>query len=244
MGVRLFLIVGLAVGLCSCASVTVVNEVPLSEPAPGRLPMTILVQPFEFDEGNIRVDREGQELTDFKRSLQQDMTKNLAERLRKYVAPAQGLPTEAGIPHGDYWLVTGRFTRVNQGSRFLRSAFGFGSGGTKMDVTVKVAALSEEAIRPFLLIQTSGGSNAMPGAILGVINWTMILNGGEGLIAGVTGDTRRSSREIVAGLCDYLKQNGVPVAKDAPKPKIKGKPNWWPEKKTDQQVPQTSQTGA
>ncbi len=221
----------LCAGLCSCASVTVQNVIPLSQPPPAAKPQKIFVQPFDFDEGTVRVNREGQELTDFKTALQQEMAENLVERLRKYVANAEALPATAGVPLGDYWLVTGKFTRVNQGSRFLRSAFGFGSGGTKMELTVTLSDLSAETPRPLVMIQTTGGSNAMPGAIMGVISWPMILNGGEGIMSGVTGDCRRSSREITAAVAEYCRKNNLFVAGDAPKPKPKGRPSWWPERK-------------
>ncbi len=231
--VKFFLSSALCLGLCSCASVSVQNVVELSQPPPAAIPQRIFVQPFEFEEGNIRVDREGLKLAEFKTNLQKDIAKNLVERLAKYVAPAEALPSAEGVPLGENWLLTGKFTRVNQGSRFLRSAFGFGSGGTKMDVTVTVFELSGGSPRPLVMIQTTGGSNAMPGAIMGVISWTMILQGGEGLISGVTGDCRRSSREITAALAEYCQKNGLLVAKNAPKPKPKGRPSWWPEKKTE-----------
>jgi hypothetical protein len=50
----------------------------------------------------------------------------------------------------------------------------------------------------------------------------MILNGVEGLAAGVTADARRTSKEISAALADYLKKQGVEVSSEAPKPKMKG----------------------
>lgn len=221
----------LAASLCSCASVTVSDISPLSEQPPAHPPVKIFVQPFEFQEDMLRVDRTGEKLDEFKRDLQTEMSKNLVERLRKYIAKAEPLPASAGIPHGNYWLVTGEFTRVNQGSRALRSTVGFGSGGTKMDVTVTVADLTGGEVRPFAMLRTTGGSNAMPGAIMGVISWPMTLSGGEGLIAGVTGDCRRTSREITAGLAAYMREHQLTVAEDAPNPKTKGKPSWWPQKK-------------
>lgn len=232
---RLLMCACVAAGFSSCASVSVVDVVPLSQSAPRQGPQKTLVRPFEFEPGNIRVDREGAKLEEFQRDLQDDMSKNLVERLRKYVGPTEALPVSAGMPNGDFLLVTGEFTRIEQGSRFLRSAVGFGSGGTKMDVTVTVSELSGGVARPLVMIRTSGGSNAMPGAIMGIISWPMILSGGEGIIAGVTGDCRRTSREIVAAVCDYLKKSGVQVAGNAPAPKEKGKVSWpLPGKKPEQ----------
>jgi len=219
--------------LCSCASVSVQNVVEPSQTPPAFKPQKIYIHPFEFDEGTVRVDREGSKLEEFKATLQQEMMKNLVVRLTKSIAPAESLPVFAGLPPGQNWLMTGRFTRVNQGSRFLRSAFGFGSGGTKMDVSITISELSETGPRPLVMVQTTGGSNAMPGAILGVVNWIMILQGGQGIVAGVTTDCRRTAREITAALAAYLQQNGFAVAKDTPKPKTKGKVSWWPEKKSE-----------
>ncbi len=218
-----FLLAGsLAAGLCSCASVSVTNVITLENQPPVRMPRGIFVRPFEFDEGTVRVDREGRKLDDFEKALQDNLTTELVARFRKYLAPSDGLPATAGVPAGDYWVVTGKFTRINQGSRALRSTLGFGAGGTKLDVSATVSNHASGEAKPFVLIQSTGGSNAMPGAIVGVIAWPMILSGGEGLVAGVTADARRTSKEISAALAQYLKQRGVEVSSEAPKPKMKG----------------------
>ena len=125
--------VSVCLALCSCASVSVREVIPLAEP-PASGPQSIFVETFEFEDDMVRVGREGEELEQFKRTMQQEMTSNLLERLGKYIAPAQAVSSEAEAPPGKSWLISGRFTRVNQGSRFLRGALGFGSGGTKMDV--------------------------------------------------------------------------------------------------------------
>ena len=220
---RSLLAAGFAAALCSCASVSVTNVITLENPPPVHLPRGIYVRPFEFDEGTVRVDREGEKLGEFEKALQDKLTAELVARFRKFLAPADALPDSEAVPAGDYWVVTGRFTRLNQGSRALRSTIGFGAGGTKLDTSATVSDHSSGEAKPFVLIQTTGGSNAMPGAILGVIAWPMVLHGVEGLMAGVTADARRTSQEISAALADYLKKQGVEVSSDAPKPKMKGK---------------------
>lgn len=219
---RCLLCVGLAAGLTSCASVSVTNVVPLNQQSPPHVPRGIFVRPFEFEEGMVRVNREGEKLGEFEKSMQTEMTKNLVERLRKYLAPTDGLPGSAEVPPGDYWVITGKFTRVNQGSRALRSTVGFGAGGTKLDVSATVSDHSEGGERPFVLIQTTGGSNAMPGAIMGIIAWPMVLWGGHGLTAGISADSRRTARELTSALVDYLRKSGVDASAEAPKPKMKG----------------------
>ena len=86
-------LVGLCGALCSCASVSVRETIPLTE-APSQAPQTVFLQPFEFEDDMIRVGRQGEELEDFKRRLQQEMTSNLFEQIRKYIAPAQAVSPE------------------------------------------------------------------------------------------------------------------------------------------------------
>jgi len=218
---------GLCIALCSCASVSVRETIPLTE-APSQAPQTIFLQPFEFEDDMIRVGRQGEELEDFKRRLQQEMTSNLFEQIRKYIAPAEAV-SAGTAPQGNFWLISGRFTRLNQGSRALRSTLGFGSGGTKMDVTATVSDLSGGAPRRFLMIQTTGGTNAMPGAIMGVIVWPLTVSGAPGLISGLSGDCRRTSREITSALAAYMKKHGLQVAKGVPRPKPRGSLPWLPQ---------------
>jgi hypothetical protein len=220
--------VSVCLALCSCASVSVREVIPLTGP-PVSAPQTIFIETFEFEDDMVRVGRQGEELEQFKRTMQQEMTSNLLERIGKYIAPTQAVSSAAEVPPGKAWLISGRFTRVNQGSRFLRGTLGFGSGGTKMDVTATVSDLSGRAPKRFLMIQTTGGSNAMPGAIVGVFAWPASFTGAHGLVAGLSSDCRRSSREITNALAQYMKRQGLQVADDAPKPKPRGSLPWLPQ---------------
>ncbi|HEY5740904.1 MAG TPA: DUF4410 domain-containing protein [Terrimicrobiaceae bacterium] len=214
-------IAGVCMALCSCASVSVREIIPLTQ-APTKVPQTILVQTFEFEDDMVRAGRQGEELEEFKRGMQQEMTANLLERLRKYIGPAQATSPESMLPRENSWLISGRFTRLYQGSRFLRGALGFGSGGTKMEITATISDLSGKVPKRFLLIQTTGGTNAMPGAVMGVVTWPMILSGAPGLVAGLSGDSRRTAREITSALGLYMKNHGLDVGKEVPKVKRKG----------------------
>jgi Domain of unknown function (DUF4410) len=225
-------LVSVCLALCSCASVSVREVIPLTEP-PASGPQTIFVQTFEFEDDMVRVGRQGEELEQFKRAMQQEMTSNLLERIRKYIAPAQAVSSAAEAPRGKSWLISGRFTRVNQGSRFLRGALGFGTGGTKLDVTATVSDLSGKTPKRFLMIQTTGGSNAMPGAIVGVFAWPASITGAQGLIAGLSSDCRRTSRQITNALAQYMKKHGLQVADDVPKPKPKGGLPWFPQRRDE-----------
>jgi Domain of unknown function (DUF4410) len=218
---------GLCFALSSCASVSVREVIPLTE-APSRGPETIFLQPFEFEEDMVRVGRQGGELEEFKSRLRQEMTSNLFEQISKYIAPAQAVSAATVPPQGNAWLITGRFTRLNQGSRALRSTLGFGSGGTKMDVTATVSDFSGGENRRFLMIQTTGGTNAMPGAIMGVITWPLMFSGAPGLVSGLSADCRRTSREITNSLAAYMKEHGLQVARSVPRPKQRGSAPWLP----------------
>ena len=148
-----------------CASVSVKRSDLLTARAPTRSPEKILVSPPTFYDPGLRVDRSGVKLQNFKYELQEKFTRNLVQQLSRHVSPAQAVASTAPLPRGNYWLIAGRFDGVNQGSRLLRSVVGFGAGGTKLDMSMVVYDLSQRRPRPFLLIETTGGSNAMPGAI-------------------------------------------------------------------------------
>lgn len=223
--------------LCSCASVSVSKVEVLKSQPPAKAPEKILVRPFEFYDPNVRVDRSGESLAWAKNDIREKFTRHLVRRLKTHVAPAEAVAATAPLPRGNYWLVEGRFDRVYQGSRMLRSVVGFGFGGTKLDTSVVVSDLSGSKPRPFLLIQLTGGSNASPGAIgtamyfvSGVTALGSATNLVEGLRSGLTFDVMRSSRETAASLTEYLHEQGAFTDKQVLKSKRLGALSypWWP----------------
>jgi hypothetical protein len=148
--------------------------------------------------------------------MQERFTRHLVRRLSRHVAPAEAVAATAPLPRGNFWLIVSRFDRMHQGSRMLRSVIGFGAGGTKLEMTVMVYDLSKRPPRPFLLLQTTGGSNAAPGAI-GTATYfatgvTALFSAGnlfEGTRSGLTFDTLRTVRQIVAALSEYLVERGA-----------------------------------
>lgn len=233
MDFRLLFLLPLCASFCSCASVSVRKAERLTDRAPKTVPEKILVRPFSFHDPAVRVDRSGERLSRFKYDLQEKFTRNLVKRLPKYVAPGEAIAATAPLPRGNYWLIEGRFDRINQGSRLLRSLVGFGIGGTKLDTSVVVFDLSGKKPRPFLLIETTGGSNASPGAIgtaayfvSGVTALGSAANLLEGVRSGVTFDTVRTTREVAATMADYLREEGALPEK--PAPKRLGRIPFWP----------------
>jgi hypothetical protein len=237
MSFRLFVSL-LALSLCSCASVSVRKTERLTEKAPVRVPEKIFVRPFEFYEPALRVDRSGEGLEWLKNDLREKFTRHLVRRLKRHIAPAAAVAATAPLPTGNYWLIEGRFDRVNQGSRMLRSVVGFGFGGTKLETSIVVSDLSGKKPRPFLLIQTTGGSNASPGAI-GTVGYfasgvTALGSAGnlvEGVRSGLTFDTIRTTKEATAAVSEYLSRQGAIPQKKALGPKRIGtlpRDWWWP----------------
>ena len=225
MGYRCLILLLCAL-LCSCASVSVKKVELLTARPPTKAPEKVLVKPPTFYDPGLHVDRSGPKLERFKYELQEKFTRNLVRRLSKHVSPAQSVAATAPLPRGNYWLITGRFDRVNQGSRLLRSILGFGAGGTKLDMSVVVHDLSKTAPRSILLIETTGGSNATPGAIgtaayfvTGVTALFSAANLLEGVRSGLTFDTIRTAREIAASLSEFLFDRGALSPEKAIRPR-------------------------
>jgi hypothetical protein len=227
---RLFATIGLSLLLASCASVSVGGVERLSRPLPTRVPDTVFVMPFTFTESRVRVDRGGSDLRAFEADLRDRMTKNLRECLGEFVPHVQEVLPTAPLPAGNNWLITGNFDRVNQGSRVLRALVGLGAGGTKMETTVIAYDLSGSAVRPFLRIHTTGGSNISPGVggvatffVSGPMALTNVFNVVDGVRSGVSFDGMRTSREIAAVISEFLVQQGALPREKAIGPKRKGR---------------------
>ena len=217
--------------LASCASVSVEkmrHTIPPQE-GPKIAPDEILIRPFVVSNEALRVDRDSEELEEFKKELRDRLAQQTAERFKKHVANARVVAAGDTLPQGNFWLVSGEFQRVNQGSRLLRSVVGFGSGGTKMDTVVRVYDLSQKEPREFLTFETTGGSNVSQG-VLGVLTFPVggpmafmsLANAVDGVRSGVTFDTKRTAREITATLSEYLHKRQALVGKKPIKPKRLG----------------------
>ena len=200
------LVIGLGVALAGCASVSVKNlDAGGSSFPPAMKPDVIYVLPFDTDSGKFNVDREGAELVAFKQNLQQMLSAALTAEIPEHLVPAKAVNS---IPHqSNAWLICGKFVRVNQGSRLLRSTVGFGAGGTKMETQVFVYNLADNSTAPFLTFETTGGSGASPGMVSA--DPVGLAVGAVGAAAnGVSDDTKLTSRMITATLSDYMYNHG------------------------------------
>jgi hypothetical protein len=146
------------------------------------------------------------------------MSTGISFDLTKRLIPATAVDGQPQFPRQNAWLIRGQFVRVNQGSRLLRGAIGFGAGGTKLVTYVWVYDLAQGTQQPFLSFTTTGGSNAEPGALptLATDPLSLVIEaaGGAGNVAhGLTEDTTRTAREITAELSDYMYHHGW-ISKD------------------------------
>jgi hypothetical protein len=213
----------LALVLTGCASISVQ---PGHNETTELAPKKVYVEAFDTTKGDFRVDRDGEELAAFKKDLQHMMSAGISYDLTKRLIPTTVVEGQPKFPHQQAWVIKGEFVRVEQGSRLLRGAVGFGLGATKLVCKVTVDNLADTRPGPFLSFTTTGGSNAEPGAITAFATdpLTIIIQAAAGSVGnvahGITEDTERTSREITATLSDYMYQHGW-ISKDKwVKPKI------------------------
>jgi hypothetical protein len=207
-----------------CSSISV--QPRTSHTASPSTPQRIVIADFGYadESGRVRVDREGPELRAFKHNLAAKMSEFLAKETRRFGIPVQQTVDGKVPPGPPGWLVTGQFTRINQGSRALRIIVGLGAGGTKMQTRVRV--VSTATGRLICSFRTTGGSNADSGIITSYGPLT-VATAGAALINvvgssahGVTEDARRTAKMIADYISQQLAQRGAIPPGKAREPKI------------------------
>jgi len=199
-----------ALFLASCASVSVKDAHEIST-TPVKMPEKIYVQKFSMDGAKVEIDKQGKELEEYKQAVVDLLHTRLVDRLPE-IAPVEeykggSLPTEG-------WLIQGKFTWVNHGTKAARVLVGFGLGATKMETEVEVTELDGGKPRKFLALKTTGGSNAEPGLA------GSLVTPGAGVSEAVAGsaagaaitfpeDALRTAREIRNYLVDYIEDHDL-----------------------------------
>lgn len=220
------MVLSLVLGLAACASISVDES---KSTATKKKPTLIYVLDFSTEQATWEVDRQGKDLADFKANLQLMLKTAMVADISDKLLPAQA-GTKADLSlHKNVWVVRGQFVQVNQGSRLLRGAVGFGAGGTKLETRVQVYDQIEGAAPPFLTFSTSGGSNAEPGAVaaFSVEPVALALGGVSGVAHGLSEDTKRTARMITASLSDYLYKHGWIPKEDWIQPKQATQGDMW-----------------
>ena len=212
-----------AVVLAGCASVSVKEDKWSQEKLV--LPKRVYVKNYDVPADVLAVDRAGEELEDFRKETAGNFTAELCQRITKRIAPA--VPLVEGVrPEPGSWVVEGRFLRLNQGSRLLRSLVGLGAGGTKMDAQTTVSAVGARGAKKAIAeIETTGGSNAEPG----MLTFPTPIGGGIRAVVslaktGVTADQRRTARMITAAMAEKLETQGYDLPGKKEKTKRLGAP--------------------
>ncbi|MEA3212057.1 MAG: hypothetical protein QOE70_5114 [Chthoniobacter sp.] len=172
-------------------------------------PKQVYVVPFDTGGATIRIagTKTAAESDAFKQNLATVLADYTVKNVSKHVAPAVKIASAAAAP-ATGWLVTGRFIRVNTGSRGLRVFVGLGAGGTKMETAVEVIDLAGNRHRPILQFTTTGGSNAMPGLLSSTGPGSAAFSMMTQANTGVTDDAARTSRMITGALSEYFVERG------------------------------------
>lgn len=203
----------LVILMSSCASVSVRSARQTKNHF--YAPAVIYIRNYGFNQEGLSVDRSGKELKAFRQALTTQLVGDLQKNIQKKLVKSEVLPAGHELPQGPYWLLSGRFEQVQQGSRLLRALCGFGLGKTKMNITTSVYALSSETPRLLYTIKTTGTSGAMPGAVpVAVLGPAGLIGGAatgtlETSTTGLSFDTRRTARQITAALSQYLYKHGA-----------------------------------
>lgn len=192
----------IALALSSCASVSVQDG---TERPSLTMPEIIYVADFGTG-GEFKVDRTGADLARFKHNLQAMLKAAMVANITDKLVPAAAAKKSDWHAHKAAWIVCGEFTRVEQGSRLLRSTIGFGAGGTKLETKVQVFDLATGTSAPIMTFSTTGGSGAEPGAVLALSTdpVELAIGGVSGVAHGLSEDTARTAREITAQLSTYM----------------------------------------
>ena len=216
---RFFFLLIAAFFFAGCASVSIKNTT-YGDATPQQLPERIYVRKFVAPELAFHVSRKGKKLNVLIEKERLSLANDLIIRLTKHIAPTFRLDDTEQPPVGNYWLITGKFNVVDEGNLLLRAGLGFGLGKTKMETEACVTDLSGKSDEPFLCMGTTGGSGIAPGAATAFIPITgvfvlsnSLLNAGSSvggaLGTGISSDSRRTAREIVAALSYYAAQHGM-----------------------------------
>lgn len=187
---------------CASVSVTNVNKRGEGNARPARY----YVADFETDEGQWNITSRSRTDEQYKKEVANALAETLTANINAYLGPAQRVGNSRAVPR-DGWLVTGRFIRVNEGSPAARIIVGLGAGGSKLETETVVLDGTGRG-NAILQFGTTGGSNAMPGAIISSGPGGVVSNAVQQANRGIKDDTKRTARMITASLAEYMVQRG------------------------------------
>jgi len=154
------------------------------------------------------------------RAVAAALSGNLVKELRNYGISAYRV-NEAPPPSATTASIRGQFVQIDQGNRTLRTAVGFGLGGSEVQTRYQVYQGVVPNERLVAEGETSTQSSLKPGmgvmlgagAVAGTIATTAAVSGGltvasETLSATVEADAKRTAKEAANKVADYYKRQG------------------------------------
>lgn len=205
--------VALTFSLGACASVSVKDVTKGQQKQKLARPSQLVVLPFTIESGAVKENSIRRHPGQLAAETQVLLEKYLVAELLKLQLPVTTNPPKSATPN--IWIISGKVTRLAEGNRLLRMSFGLGMGGTKMETSVEVHSGRDKVLG----FSTTGGSNAMPGAITTPVPFTGTIAALNGAKDGVTADAARTSRMITAVIADRMVQEGW-LSPDRAKPKM------------------------
>jgi hypothetical protein len=154
------------------------------------------------------------------RVVAQKLTESLVQELR-----AQGIPaspaTEAAPAGPTTASIKGRFQRIDQGDRTMRTLVGFGLGASQVRTYVQIFQGAGPEMRLVAEGETSTQSNLKPGlgpmlglgavtgglAVAGAVGGTATI-ANEAVFATVQQDAKRTATQIAERIGDYYRRQG------------------------------------
>lgn len=214
--------------LGACSSVSVIEEREDAALAPKSAPAELMVRPFEIA-ADAKFDvAPASEDDDPREKVGRVIADGVLSRGERWIAPSRIVQEKEKLPRSGV-LIEGSVLRAEQGSRALRLGIGFGAGRTRLDTTVRVYNLEASSENPWLTCKTTGGSNAEPGLLFGLIvpapmTIPVLLGMAGGAVStvtrsqkGVTQDAKRTGRAITSLVHDRLVARGLVPRKAWPK---------------------------
>jgi len=214
--------------LGACSSVSVIEEHENTALVPKSPPSELLVRPFGISKDAPFDVAQATPEEDVRKKVGYIIAEGVLSRGSRWIAPSRILEAGQKPPRRGV-LIEGRLLMAQQGSRILRLGIGLGAGRTRMETTVNVYNLEASAEKPWLSFKTTGGSNIEPGLLAGLIvpspvTVPILLGIASGaastvgkLNKGVTQDSKRTGRTVVALVHDALVTHGLAPRKAWPK---------------------------
>jgi len=215
---------------CGAATVTPTRYATIDLPKPDR----VLVYDFAVTPEEVDLDRglgpmvlrqvgsetQTQEEIRLGHAVAKALTESLVEQLRKQGINAYRA-ADAASPGPTTASIKGRFVRIDQGDRSMRTVIGFGLGASQVRTHVRIYQGAGSAMRLVAEAETSTQSNLKPGlgpmlglgavtgglAVAGAVGGTTTI-ANEAVFATVQKDAERTATQIAQRIGDYYRRRG------------------------------------